>query len=70
MEPARYRPFVSIKDGVVDMDGKPARVVLRRDRIFVGCHDITPEAVEFILKQWKKEFETCDCVVLQAGVEE
>lgn len=66
MEPARIRPLVTIVDGVVMLDGVKAKVIIRKERIFVGCHDITPEALKFLADAWEEQYG--DGVVLQDGI--
>lgn len=44
------------------------RVVLQRDKISIGCTDITVEAAEYILKKHKEKYQSHpDEVLLQAG---
>ena len=64
--PVIFRPLVTLKNGVVMLDGEKARVILKKDKIFVGCHDITPDAARFLVSAWDKQFG--DGVELQDGV--
>lgn len=63
------RPLIDINGltGIkITHNGSPCRVVLRRTLISVGCADVTPQALEFILQQYHKTFPSYNTeVVLQ-----
>ncbi len=46
---------------------EPARVVIARNRISVGCTDTTPEVLEFLLDEHRKRFPKKDEFVIQEG---
>lgn len=52
------RPVISFNeaDQKVYHNTQPCKVVLRKNKISVGCSDITPEAAKFIYERWLKEF--------------
>lgn len=52
------RPLISFdeEEKRVYHNSQPCKVVLRKDKISVGCSDITPEAAKFIYERWFKEF--------------
>lgn len=52
----------------IEKNGISVRIVLRKSRISIDCHDITPEALEFLLKKYRDKFpKEDDEVVLQVG---
>ena len=64
------RPLISLSLGGVFLhDSKPARVVLRRDVISVGCADVTPAALRHLLAEWRARFDRPEEVELQCGEE-
>jgi hypothetical protein len=62
----RRRPLIAMSGKTVTHNGTQTRVVLRKKKISVGCSDITPEALEYVLNEYKKAFGDGE-VVLQAG---
>jgi hypothetical protein len=61
------RPLIAMSGKTVTHNGTQTRVVLRKTKISVGCSDITPEALEYVLAEYKKAFGDGE-VVLQVGV--
>lgn len=59
------RPNISLHHGKICHDGDPCRVVLKKDKISVGCTDITPEALRWVLSAYEKAFSESPVVVLQ-----
>ena len=59
------RPHIDLVDGKIVRDGKPVMVSFRRDRIRVGCSDISPEAASFLLGKYSEFFPRHAEVVLQ-----
>jgi len=51
------RILISVKDGRILHNGENVTVKYRRNLISVGCTDITPEDLEWILNDWKMEFD-------------
>jgi hypothetical protein len=54
------RPTLSLTDGKLFIHGSPARTVFRKHRISIGCTDVEPEALRFLLEkfdEWQKREE-------------
>ena len=51
------RPLISVKDGIILHNGEPCRLVYARDKICVGCSDITPEALSFLFCDYTGKFQ-------------
>lgn len=52
----------------VQLDGLPARIVLRKSMISIGCSDVEPEVLAYIQSQYEKKFgKREEEVVLQTG---
>lgn len=53
-----HRPCISLScENKILHDCKPCRVVLRKHKISVGCSDITPQALKFLLDEYNKSFK-------------
>lgn len=50
------RPLIHFYDGKIVEFGQPKRVVLRKEKISVGCRDVSVEALKFLLSEWEKKF--------------
>jgi len=62
------RPTVAMFQGQVFLHGAPARVVLQKDKISVGCTDITVAAMRHLLAEHDKKFAVKpELYVLQEG---
>lgn len=67
MMPSQFkRPLITLKNGVIYHDDRPARVVLGRELLSVGCTDISIEAANFLLSRWR-DVHVLECLVLQDG---
>jgi len=64
--PKRPRIHLGL-DGKVKCDGVDVRVVLSKYMLYVGCTDITPEALNFLTKAYEKAFEKPE-VKIQDGI--
>lgn len=65
--PYPKRPLIHLLfKSAVRMNNEDIRVVLQRDKISVGCTDVTPEALQYLLDEHKKKFNYSE-VVLQSG---
>lgn len=52
--------------GCIARNDEDIRVVLQRDKISVGCTDVTPQVLQYLLDEHKKKFNDRE-VVLQSG---
>lgn len=63
-----HRPLITTKSDKIFHDGDLCRVVMRREKICVGCTDITPQALEWLLKKYQELFPKQDtAVIVQEG---
>lgn len=53
-------------DQPIVMDGLPLRIVLRRGMISMGCSDIEPKVLEYIVEKYKQKFGESE-IELQSG---
>lgn len=60
------RPRIALYDDKILHDGKIVKVVLRKDLITVGCTDVTPEALRFLLEKYDEQ-NWCESVLLQSA---
>mgnify|MGYP000939280681 CR=1 FL=1 len=56
-----------VMHGLAGEPNEPARVVIARNRISVGCTDTSPEVLEFLLDEHRKRFPKKDEFVIQEG---
>lgn len=57
-ESANKRPIIAIlPDNTIEhsIHGK-IRIVLSKNKICIGCTDITPEAAKFIVSKWSEKY--------------
>lgn len=60
------RPKITFAHGKLLHNNLNCRVVLRKDLVSIGCSDITPEAIRYLLDEYERAFpETAEEVVLQ-----
>lgn len=70
--PQRHKiVFLRWKDNVtigqpIEMDGLPLRIVLRQGMISMGCSDIEPEVLEYVLEKYRQKFSANE-IELQSG---
>lgn len=50
------REGIELIDGKICHNGNPCTFKFNKDKITIGCHTITPEAMRFILSQWDAKF--------------
>lgn len=67
-----HRPLIhmSPEGRTVLHNGEVTRIVMGRKKISIGCTDITPEAMRYLVKQYNARFPDPDediPVVLQTG---
>ncbi len=63
------RPLIDFKFGVITHDGIPCRVVMTKDKISIGCSDITPEAMRYISTIYGEKFPAMEIsYVIQEGI--
>ncbi len=60
------RPSITYKDGAFLHNGHQCRVVLRPDRISIGCSDVSIEAAKRLLALYESRFGCPDEYVVQS----
>lgn len=59
------RPVISLgKDGKIKHNDGPCGVILRSKLISVGCSDITPEALKYLMDKYNEHFKNEFAVVV------
>lgn len=52
----------------VEKEGIPVRIVLRKNKISIDCHDVTPEVLRYLLARHDEKFSKEETeIVLQTG---
>ena len=59
------RPLISF-NGKILHNGIVCKVLMKKDLICVGCTGVTPEALEYLMNEYKKIYKTPSVVILQS----
>lgn len=67
---SRLRPLISLKQGVVVHNDKKVTVILSRNKIMIGCTDVTVDALLFIIAKYEEQFGKClnEYIKIQEGI--
>ncbi len=52
----------------VQINGLPARIVMRKDWVYIGCYDIRPEVLRHLVEVHTRHFGKLEEVQVQSGL--